>query len=371
MRSVTIQPASRSVRVSHHEAEPKLRTATDVKLRILEVGICGTDKEIAACQYGTPPHGHEHLVLGHESLGEVVEVGPSVRGLAVGDLVVPMVRRPCPHATCLACRSGRQDFCYTGDFVERGIKEAHGFMTELVVDDEEYMVPVPRALRDVAVLIEPLTIAEKALAQLADIQRRLPWACPIERGSERHTCHRAIVIGAGPVGLLGAMALRNAGFDTIVYSKTPTPNERADLVEAIGGRYVSSDTTSVDELEHIAGPVDVVYEAVGASQIAFDVMRILGTNGVFIFTGVPARKGPISIEADVLMRRIVLANQVILGSVNAGRVDFEAAVRDLTMFQQRWPDAVRAMISGRYPMEQIEGLLSNRIGGIKNVLAIA
>lgn len=371
MKAVTIQPSRRRIHVSEREAEPSLRTSTDVKLRILDVGICGTDKEIAACQYGTPPTGHEHLVIGHECVGEVVEVGRDVTGLQPGDLVVPMVRRPCKHETCLGCRSGRQDFCYTGEFVERGIKEAHGFMTEFVVDDQEYMVRVPRALRDVAVLIEPLTIAQKALAQLADVQRRLPWACPIERGHQRHTCHRAVVLGAGPVGLLGAMALRNAGFETIVYSKTPLPNDRAALVEAIGGRYVSSETTSVEELGRMAGQIDVVYEAVGASQLAFDVMQVLGANGVFIFTGVPARKGPISIDADVLMRRIVLSNQVVLGSVNAGRVDFEAAVSDLTMYLERWPDAVRALITGRYAIDQVEGLLSNRFGGIKNVLAFA
>jgi len=370
MRAVSILPSRRSVRVLDSDV-PALRTPTDVKLRMLEVGICGTDKEIAACQYGTPPGAEEHLILGHESLGEVVEVGRGVEGLRPGDLVVPMVRRPCRHETCLACRSGRQDYCYTGDFVERGIKEAHGFMTEFVVDDASYMIPVPPALRDVAVLVEPLTIAEKALSQLARIQERLPWACPIERGAERHTCHRAVVIGAGPVGLLGAMALRNAGFETLVYSKTPTPNDRADLVEAIGGRYFSSETTSGAELARLAGQIDVVYEAVGASQIAFDVMSVLGTNGVFVFTGVPARKGPISIEADLLMRSIVLKNQVVVGSVNAGRVDFENAVSDLVMFLERWPSAVRTMISGRYPMEQAEGLLTNRVEGIKNVLAIA
>ncbi len=369
MRAVAVLPSRCEVRLTT-EKEPELRTASDVKLRMLEVGICGTDKEIAACQYGTPPQGHGHLVIGHESLGEVVEVGKGVKGLRKGDLVVPMVRRPCPHEHCLACRTERQDYCYTGDFVERGIKQAHGFMTEYVVDDQRYMVPVPRELREVAVLVEPLTIAEKALSQLAVVQQRLPWACPIERGTERHTCHRAVVLGAGPVGLLGAMALRNAGFDTTVYSRTKLPNDRADLVEAIGGRYVSSEEHSVEDLAgRLVGPIDLVYEAVGASQVAFDVLRVLGTNGIFIFTGVPARKGPISIDADHLMRNIVLKNQIVVGSVNAGREDFEHAIQDLAMFMERWPEAVRSMITGRYPMKQVEGLLKGRVDGIKNVLA--
>lgn len=374
MQAVAVHPTRREVQLTT-EKEPVLRSATDVKLRMLEVGICGTDKEIAACQYGTPPAGHDHLVIGHESLGEVVELGKKVQGLALGDLVVPMVRRPCPHEHCLACRSGRQDYCYTGDFVERGIKEMHGFMTEYVVDDQRYMVPVPRELREVAVLVEPLTIAEKALSQLAVVQQRLPWACPIERGprgprdTERHTCHRAVVLGAGPVGLLGAMALRNAGFETTVYSRTKVPNDRAGLAEAIGARYVSSEEHSAEELAGMLGQIDLVYEAVGASQVAFDVLRVLGTNGVFIFTGVPARKGPVSIDTDLLMRSIVLKNQIVVGSVNAGREDFEHAIRDLAMFMERWPEALRSMITGRFPMKQAEGLLTGRVDGIKNVLA--
>ncbi len=375
MKAVSVFPQRCEVRLTD-EAEPRLENKTDVKLRMLEVGICGTDKEIAACQYGTPPNGRSSLVIGHESLGEVLEVGKGVTGLKPGDLVVPMVRRPCRREECQACRSERQDYCYTGEFVERGIKEMGGFMTEYVVDDERYMVKVPRALRDVAVLVEPLTIAEKALSQVAVVQQRLPWACPPSsihegRGIERHTCHKAVVIGAGPVGLLGAMALRHAGFAVTMYSKTPAPNDRAELMEKIGGRYVSSETTGVHELAEIVGGIDLVYEAVGASQIAFDVLAVLGTNGIFVFTGVPARKGPIQIDSDLLMRNIVLKNQVVVGSVNAGREDFENAIQDLAGFKERWPAAVRTLISGRFPMSEVESLLKGRRDGIKNVLAIA
>src|SRR3989442_958956 len=160
MKAIAVFPGKREIRLVDHP-EPKISKPSDVKLRILEVGICGTDKEICAFEYGTPPDGSDYLVIGHESLGEVVEVGSRVSRVKIGDLVVPMVRRPCPHDTCLACRSGRQDFCYTGDFTERGIKMQHGFMTEFIVDDEHYMNVVPRELRDVAVLVEPLTIAEK------------------------------------------------------------------------------------------------------------------------------------------------------------------------------------------------------------------
>ena len=369
MQAVAVQPQSRRVALVAHQT-PRITRATEVRLRMLEVGVCGTDREIACFEYGTPPDGQQHLVIGHESLGEVVETGAAVTGLEVGDLVVPMVRRPCPHDHCAACRQDRQDFCYTGDFVERGIKQSHGFMTPHVVEDQRYLVPVPRELRDVAVLVEPLTIAEKALAELAVVQQRLPWACSIARGSERHSCPRALVLGAHPVGLLGAMALRNAGFDTVVYSKSPAPNPSADVVAAIGGRYVSSEEVGVDELAELVGGIDVVFEAVGASQLAFDVLRVLGTNGIFIFTGVPARKGPIEVDADLLMRNLVLKNQVVLGSVNASRADFERAIADLSDFMVRWPDAVRGLISGRHPLDAFERLLTTRPGGIKHVLVL-
>lgn len=371
MKAVAIAPSIGRLALVETE-RPRIKRPTDALVKILEVGICGTDREIASLQYGTPPHHSEHLVLGHESLGEVVEVGSAVTTLRPGDLVVTMVRRPCGLSECTACASGRQDFCSTGGFVERGIKHAHGFMTEFIVDDAQWMVKLPKELRDVGVLVEPLTIAEKALAELAVVQQRLPWTCPIERGSEaRHSCHRAVVIGAGPVGLLGAMALRNAGFETTVYSRDKAPNARSKVVEAIGARYVSSSEATVQDLAGIVGGIDVVYEAVGASQVAFDVLSVLGVNGMFIFTGVPARKGPIQIDSDLLMRNIVLKNQVVLGSVNAGKVDFEAAIADLTAFKRRWPDAVRALITGRHPVESFEQLLVGRVDGIKNVLSFA
>jgi len=370
MHSITIDPRSGDVALAQVPA-PALRTRTDVKLRMLEVGICGTDKEIAACQYGTPPAGEARLVMGHESLGEVVEVGADVRDLVPGDLVVPMVRRPCPHARCVPCRSGRQDFCTTGDFTERGIKEAHGFLSEFVVDDALYMVPVPAGLRDVAVLVEPLTIAQKALAQLELVQQRLPWACPLGADGRRVACHKAVVLGAGPVGLLGAMTLLRAGFDVTVYSNTPAPNERSELVEALGARYVSSQQHDVEDLAARVGGIDVVYEAVGASQLAFDVLRVLGTNGIFLFTGVPGRGGAQPVDTDALMRSLVLKNQVVLGSVNAGRQDFEAAIADLGEFRRRWPEALARLISARHPVGSVNALLKGRAGGIKNVVSLA
>jgi len=369
MKAIAVTPRIKEVQIIN-QAEPKILSPTDVKLRMLEAGVCGTDKEICAFEYGTPPKGSEQLVIGHESLGEVVEVGPQVTRVKIGDLAVPMVRRPCPHDYCVACCADRQDFCFTGDFQERGIKERHGFMAQYVVDDEKYMSVVPKEMRDVAILVEPLTIAEKGLLQVWQVQQRLPWSCPVTPGKAAAHCHRAVVLGAGPVGLLGAMALVNNDFDTYVYSRESASNPKSQLLESIGAHYISSEKITPEMLPQHIGNIDLVYEATGASSLSFEMMKYLGTNGIFIFTGVPGRKGPIEVDTDLIMRDLVLKNQVVFGTVNAGRDSFENSIRDLGAFKKRWPQAVRALISGRFPMDAYKDLLLGRSGGIKNVIQL-
>ena len=369
MRAIAVTPSSQQIALID-QPEPEISGPTEVKLRMLEAGVCGTDREICAFQYGTPPCGSDHLVIGHESLGEVIAIGSAVTRVNVGDLVVPMVRRPCPHSYCMACVNGRQDFCFTGDFTERGIKQRHGFMAQFIVDDEIYMNPVQRELRDVAVLVEPLTIAEKALIQVWGVQQRLPWSCARKHGLAQAHCHRAVVLGAGPVGLLGAMALLNYDFDTYVYAREPVPNPKADLLGKIGAKYISAETHSLAALAQEVGNVDLVYEATGASRLAFDMIAHLGTNGIFIFTGVPGRKGPVEVDTDLMMRNLVLKNQVVFGTVNAGRDAFEASIRDLGVFAKRWPEAVQSLITGRYRMEDHRELLTGPSRGIKNVIQL-
>jgi threonine dehydrogenase-like Zn-dependent dehydrogenase len=242
-------------------------------------------------------------------------------------------------------------------------------MTELVVEEERYLVPVPARLREAGVLVEPLTIAEKALIQLWHLQQRLPWECPHRPGKDHGHCRRALVLGAGPVGLLGAMALASRDFETIVYARERVPNEKSRVVEALGGTYVCSEDVPPAALAGRFGPIDVVYEAAGASRVAFETMQALGANSVFVFTGVPGRKAPTEIDTDLLMRNLVLRNQIVLGTVNAGRDAFEAAVRDLDVFAVRWPGALRALIAGRHPVEAHRNLLLGRPAGIKHVLA--
>jgi threonine dehydrogenase-like Zn-dependent dehydrogenase len=364
MRALAVFPASREVRLID-QPEPVIAGPTEVKLRILEAGICGTDREITSFHYGTPPVNSPHLVIGHEALGEVVDIGSGVSGLARGDLAVLTVRRPCPHDTCGPCRKGRQDFCITGDFTERGIKGAHGFMTEFVVDDQRYIVKVPKELREVAVLLEPLTVAEKAAEQARVLVQRLPGDLKNDPSQLN-----AVVLGAGPIGLLGAMKLVDGKFKTWVYSldKADSPNVR--IVSAIGARFISSAEHPPADLAKIIGNISVVYEATGAAKISFEVLGVLGVNGVFIFTGVPGVRAPIGIDAERIMRNLVLNNQVLCGTVNAGRASFEEGGRDLGSFMQRFPAAVRALITARMTLDDARDALLAK-GGIKSVITVA
>jgi threonine dehydrogenase-like Zn-dependent dehydrogenase len=313
--------------------------------------------------FGTPPDGFDYLVLGHEGFGEVVETGPEVRDLQPGDLVVPTVRRPCDDPACTACRNDRADFCATGLYREHGIMGMHGFMTEFVVDEARYLRKVPVAIRDAAVLVEPLTIAEKAFIQAEQIQMRLPWNKPAEN-------HRAVVVGAGPVGLLGAMALRLRGCQVTVYSREGESDTRAVISRAIGANYVSSQEQTPEQMAAGIGNIDLVYEATGSATLAFDMIGVLGRNGVLILTGVPGAHGPQAIDIGALITNMTLKNQCLLATVNAGSDAFDRAIRDLTEFCLRWPDAVRGLITGRFKVEQFEQPIRNS-AGIKNIIEMA
>jgi threonine dehydrogenase-like Zn-dependent dehydrogenase len=369
MKAIAVFPASREVKLIEQE-EPMLTQPEQVKLRILDVGICGTDKEISTFVYGTPPVGSDYLIIGHEALGEVIEVGAAVTHLAPGDLVVPTVRRPCPHASCRPCRAGFPDFCETGDFTERGIQKAHGFLTEFVVDDAQYMKSVPHHLREIAVLVEPLTVAEKAEYQLyALTQRRPPWIDPSVSERTQGRGHKALVLGAGPVGLLGAMALRASEFETFIYSRAQEPDPRIEVAKAIGATHLSSQDFPTSELEAQVGPIDLVYEAAGHSLLALEVLHALGPNGIYVLTGVPGQQTLVEADPATLFREMVLKNQVVLGTVNAGPHDFSAAIADLEIFHQRWPEALQSIAAERTPIEQAVECILAGPEGIKTVIS--
>jgi len=222
------------------------------------------------------------------------------------------------------------------------------------------------------VLVEPLTIAEKAMAQVWPIQTRLPWVKHHhENGKPSGRGLNAVVLGAGPVGILGAMKLKAEGFNTFVYSRSQAPNPKASLVESLGIPYISALDTPLEALAERVGSIDLVYEAVGVSSIAYKVLSILGLNGIYVFTGIPAPKAPIEVDADLIMRNVVLKNQVVVGTVNADGQAFRSAISDLGVFMEKWPEALKSLISRRCTIDQSRELLLDKATGIKNVVRFA
>src|SRR5215469_12757197 len=360
MQAVTVFPTKKRLQLLD-VPQPKLKGTTDVLLRVREVGLCGTDREISSFEYGSPPPGSDHLILGHESLAEVVEVGREVHSLKPGDLVVAMVRRPCPHAECRPCRADRPDFCVTGDYIERGIKGANGFLTDYVVYDKAYLVKVPRALADVAVLVEPLTVVTKAVDQASAIFARLPYETGLQRG---------LALGAGPIGILGAMVLVADGFETFVYSRDSEESEPAKLIRSFGAHYASSVTHSLESLAQASGKFDVVLEAVGFAPLMLTATQMLKRNGVLALTGVPPEAATAELNAGRALRNLVLRNEVVFGTVNAGRRDYLSAIQNLEQFMVLFPESVRRLITHRARLDEVPQMLTKK-QGIKNVVEMS
>lgn len=295
-----------------------------VLVKVLQVGVDGTDREINAAEYGAAPDGDDFLVLGHESFGCVEAVGPNVTELAPGDYVVATVRRP---GTSIYDRIGTYDMTTDDTYYERGINLRHGFLTEYYVDEPEYIVKVPAGLKHVGVLLEPFTVVEKGITQAFEIQRRLRVWQP----------RRAAVLGAGTIGLLATLALRLRGFEVVTFGLSKKPYLNAELVEALGGTYASTTELSIQDGARVHGPLDLVFEATGHSPIVFEAMRALARNGVLVLSSVTGGDRTIEVPADRINLEFVLGNKAMVGTVNANREYFEAGVRDLAHAEAQFP----------------------------------
>jgi threonine dehydrogenase-like Zn-dependent dehydrogenase len=358
MRAVSMTPRSKG---SAHVADlaPPDCAAGECLVRVLEVGIDGTDREIDAGEYGEAPPGEDALILGHESVGEITKIGAGAEGLREGDLVVATVRRPCPER-CVNCRNGAYDFCLTGNYRERGIKQRHGYLAELFAERPEFLIPIPGELRAVAVVLEPLSIVEKAFRQVDAIQNRMTWQP-----------RRAIITGAGSIGLLAAFLARLRKLETLVYSRGSPRGAEADILRRLEVEYADSNERGlVDVVDHFGAP-DIAIEATGFSPFAWDVAGVLHTNGVACLLSVTGGDRKAEIPSDQLNSSLVLGNRLIFGSVNAHRRDFEEGVADLRELESRWPGALERFITRRLPLERIrEALDDEPEGDIKTVLEV-
>ncbi len=333
-----------------------------VLVRILSVGVDGTDKEIDAAEYGMAPPGDDYLVLGHESFGRVEAVGSAVREFAPGDLVVATVRRP---GSSLYDRIGTYDMTTDDTYYERGINLRHGYLTEWIVEDPEYLVKVPQGLAHTGVLLEPTSVVEKGIAQAYEIQRRLRVWRP----------QRAAVTGAGTVGLLAAMALRLRGLDVTVFGRTSRPYLNSDLVEALGARYLSTAEVPLPEGAKRHGPFDLVFEASGFSPLVFEGMGALAKNGVLVLSSVTGGDRHSEVASDRLNLDFVLGNKVMVGTVNANREYFEAGVRDHALAEAQYPGWLSRLIthrvSGLERYRELFDTLTSGKGVIKVVCDVA
>ena len=308
-------------------------------VRVLRVGVDGTDKEINAAEYGAAPAGYAFLVLGHESFGQVEAVGPNASELAPGDYVVATVRRP---GSSIYDRIGTYDMTTDDTYFERGINLRHGFLTEYYVDDPEYIVKVPQGLKEVGVLLEPLTVVEKGIAQAYEIQRRLRVWRP----------RRAAVMGAGTIGLLATLVARLRGLEVTAFGLTRKPYLNSDLIEALGARYESTLEVPILEGAKKYGPFDLIFEATGFSPVVFDSMQALGKNGVLVLSSVTGGNRKVEVPADKINLEFVLGNKVMVGTVNANREYFEMGVRDLAQAEAEYPGWLGRLLT--HPVRGLE-----------------
>jgi len=342
MKAVAVFPGKPN---SVHLAELPKPSVDDVPggrgvlVKVLRVGVDGTDKEINAAEYGAAPDGCDFLVTGHEGFGQVEALGPNVTEVRAGDYVVATVRRP---GGSLYDLIGTNDMTTDDTYFERGINLRHGFLTEYYVDDAEFIVKVPRGLREVGVLLEPMTVVEKGIAQAYEIQRRLRVWRP----------RRAAVMGAGTIGLLAALVLRLRGLEVTAFGLSRKPYLNSDLIDAIGARYESTADVPILDGTRKFGPFDLIFEATGYSPVVFDSMQALAKNGVLVLSSVTGGDRKVEVPADRINLEFVLGNKVMVGTVNANREYFELGVRDMAQAESEYPGWLGRLLS--HPVKGLE-----------------
>jgi threonine dehydrogenase-like Zn-dependent dehydrogenase len=358
MKAVVTYPKQKG-KVEMIEVERPQIGEGEVLIAMRDVGIDGTDTEVIASVHGgSAPAGDDYLILGHESLGQVREVGAGVSGLKQGEWVVSTVRRPdgCPN-----CQRGQFDMCLWGGYTERGIKGAHGYLAEYAKERPEFVVPVPAELRPTAALIEPLSITEKAIVQAWDIQERMFW--------EPRT---AVVFGLGTIGILASLVLRLRGIDTYIYSRESARTKKAKMLSEIGVGYISADDVPrIADLSKQFERIDFMLEATGAPQVAAEAMQIVSPNGVLCLLSVTGKSKRFSLDVAAINQRMVLGNGVIFGSVNSSRTHFERAIRDLQAFDERWPGFAASLITRRVPFRRFAQALEKRPTDIKVLIEVS
>jgi threonine dehydrogenase-like Zn-dependent dehydrogenase len=364
MKAIAIVPGTAGSRLVERP-EPSITTQDEVKVRMVRVGICGTDREEVSGGRAQAPDGATELVIGHEMLGQVVSVGSCVTRVKPGDYAVFTVRRGCGECAC--CVMNRADMCQTGRHRERGIRGLDGYQTEYAVDQEQYVVRVPAELEPVGVLMEPLSVVEKAIDEALRVQIvRCPDAATTPDWFHGRRC---LVAGLGPVGLLAAMVLRLRGGEVYGLDVVDSNTARPKWLGGIGGNYIDGREVPADQVEKKIGSMDFILDASGIAELEFNLLDALALNGIYVLTGIPGGDRPLQIPGAELIRHLVLENQVMLGSVNAARGHFQMAADDLAQAHLRWGAQIASLITHRYSWSQLAGLMDqHQPDAIKEVI---
>ncbi len=340
--------------------KPDIKQADEVLVRVKEVGVDGTDFNMVKHNLQDIAEGHSEIVMGHEMVGVIEAVGSGVKSLAPGDVVVMTVRRGC--GICQPCLHNQSDMCMTGLYTERGIHKQDGFLTEFVVDQEQYIVKVPPQLTKLAVFAEPLSIAEKGIEQIRIIQSRFPWTCP----HPEHTfasknwghCKTALVVGAGPLGLLATALLRLAEVHTYVSDILPEDSPKVHLAKHMGANYIDARNKTPEEMVQLCcsptGNLEIIFEAAGAAATAVELIPYMSRSSIYVMTGIPREELLIQVDAAQLVRQIVRYNQVVVGSVNSNRNHFEMALRDIGDINSSFDGILGEMITHRFRLEDYQ-----------------
>jgi glucose 1-dehydrogenase len=346
MKALTVKPMTAQSASLDDVDEPPLSDGP-VLVETLGIGVCGTDTEIVSGAYGWAPPGRDRLVLGHESLGRVLEA-PAGAPVAAGDLVVGIVRRPDP-VPCANCAVGEWDFCRNGRYTERGIKAHDGYCSERYRIHPDFVVKVDPSLGALGVLLEPTSILAKGWEQIDRIGGRATWSP-----------RQVVVTGAGPIGLLAALLGVQRGLEVHVFDQV-TSGLKPDLVHDLGATYHTG------AIEDAGLNPDVALECTGVGALVFDAMEHLGPNGVLCLTGVSSGGRALNVDASMLNRSMVLENQSVVGSVNANRRHYEAAAAALAAADHTW---LQRLVTRRVPLDQWQDALQRQPDDVKVVIEV-
>lgn len=348
MQALTVQPNQAGTLTVEDIEEPRPGPG-DLLVDGIAIGVCGTDKEIVSGDYGWAPPGRRSLVLGHESLGRVA-AAPDGSDFAVGDLVVGVVRRPDP-VPCRACAHGEFDMCRNGRYTERGIKELDGYGSQRWCVESDYAVPIDDALSDVGMLMEPTTVVAKAWEQVRRVGQRAYF-----------DPERALITGAGPIGLLAALLAVQQGLDTHVLDRV-TDGPKPGIVSALGATYHHDD---IDDVARKLAP-DVVIEATGAGPVVFGAIANTSAYGIVCLTGVSPTGRKLNIDAGAVNRELVLENDAVVGSVNANLRHYRQAADALAKADKDW---LAGLITRRVPLHRAHDAFTAQDEDVKVIITL-